>query len=262
MDISVIIVNYNSKDKLINCLNSLEQAQWDNLNYEIIVVENNSSDDLSELIATYKKTKLIISNSNLGMGGGNNLGITHSTGNYILIANPDIVFQAETILKMYNYISKNPNVAIVAPQLLNPDKSLQYSCARFPSIFLPIFRRTAFGRFFPSFNQKYFMKNQDHQQIQIVDWLLGACFMLRRGELFENNKLFDERYFMYFEDVDLGRRVVRMGKQSVYLPNAQVIHDHRRQSAQLAWYKAIFLDQLAKEHLRSWWKYFNKWGFK
>ncbi|NCB20492.1 MAG: glycosyltransferase family 2 protein [Clostridia bacterium] len=262
MDISVIIVNYNSKDKLSECLSSLDECDWSELSYEIIVVENNSQDDLGELVRSHKKTKLIKSDKNLGMGGGNNLGISHSSGNYLLITNPDIIFRVDTVLKMYKYIIDNSEAVIVGPQLLNPDGSLQYSCAQFPSIFLPLFRRTAIGRFFPGFNEKYFMKGLNYTETQVVDWLLGACLMLRRGELFESGKLFDERYFMYFEDVDLGKRVGQMNKKCVYLPSAKVIHDHKRQSARLSWYKAIFLDQLAKEHLRSWWKYFNKWGFK
>lgn len=262
MDISVIVVNYNSKLKLINCLDSLSKTNWHNLAYEIIIVENNSNDNLDDLVMHWRNTRLIKSDKNLGMGGGNNLGIAQSSAPYILIANPDIVFNEEAIFKMYEYLKNHQSVAIVGPQLLNPNNSLQYSCARFPNIFLPLFRRTAFGRYFPSFNDKYFMKDLDYSQIIEVDWLLGACFMVRRGDLFENNKLFDERFFMYFEDVDLGKRARLKNKKSVYLPSAKVIHDHMRESARLPWYKAIFYDRLAKEHLLSGWKYFNKWGIK
>lgn len=262
MDVSVIIVNYNSKEKLANCLASLEQSDWANLTYEIVVVENNSQDIITDLVAKYQNTKLIKSEVNLGMGGGNNLGIANSSGKHILISNPDIIFASDAILKIYQYLVSNREAAIVAPQLLNPDRSLQYSCARFPTVLLPLFRRTAIGRFFPGFNDRYFMKDLNYSEVQSVDWILGACFMVRRDELFESDKLFDERYFMYFEDVDLGKRAAQNNRQSIYLPSAKVVHDHMRQSARLSWYKAIFLDQLAKEHLRSWWKYFNKWGFK
>lgn len=262
MDISVIIVNYNSKIKLLNCLESLSKSNWYNLAHEIIVVENNSNDNLDDLASNYGNLRLIKSPKNLGMGGGNNLGISQSFAPYILIANPDIVFTDEAIFKMYEYLKNHQLVAIVGPKLLNPDNSLQYSCARFPNIFLPLFRRTAFGRCFPSFNDKYFMKDLDYSKIIEVDWLLGACLMLRKDELFEDGKLFDERFFMYFEDVDLGKRARLKNKKSVYLPSAKVIHDHKRESARLPWYKAIFFDRLAKEHLLSAWKYFNKWGFK
>jgi GT2 family glycosyltransferase len=261
MDISVVIVNYRSKIKLINCLESLDKSDWSDLSYEIIVVENNSGDSLDGLIHVYKNVKLIISEKNLGMGGGNNLGITQSSGEYILIANPDLIFKEGAILEMYQYLKHNLEAAMVGPKLLNPDASLQYSCARFPNIFLPLFRRTAFGRYFPSFSNKYLMKKDDYSCIKEVDWLLGACLLVRRGELFINGKLFDERFFMYFEDVDLGKRTRLLNKKTVYLPGAEVIHDHMRSSARLPWYKAIFFDKLAREHLRSWFRYFKKWYF-
>jgi GT2 family glycosyltransferase len=261
MDISVVIVNYRSRDKLINCLESLNKTDWSGLSYEIIVVENNSGDKLDDLVSLYKDFKLIISEKNLGMGGGNNLGITQSSGEYILIANPDLIFKEGAIWEMYQYLKNNLEVAIVGPQLLNPDMSLQYSCARFPNIFLPLFRRTAFGRYFPSFTNRYLMKKDDYSQTREVDWLLGACLMVRRDDLFVNNKLFDERFFMYFEDVDLGKRARLNNKKTVYLPTAQVVHDHMRSSARLPWYKAIFFDKLAREHLKSWFRYFKKWYF-
>ena len=259
MDISVIIVNYKSKEKLLNCLQSLEQSDWSGLNYEIIVVENASGDDLVPLANQFNHLKLVWSNVNLGMGGGNNLGISHSSGDYILIANPDLIFSTSAIKELYQYIHNNPSAAIIGPKLLNPDGSLQYSCAHFPNFFLPLFRRTAIGRWFPVFNNRYLMKDENYNQIKEVDWLLGACLLFRRGELFEQGKLFDERFFMYFEDVDLGKRAQRLAKKSIYLPTAQVIHDHMRSSARLPWYRAIFFDKLAKAHLKSWWRYFLKW---
>lgn len=261
MDISVIIVNYKSKDKLINCLKSLDKSNWSDLSYEIIVIENNSGDRLDDLIPLYKNVKLFISEENLGMGGGNNLGISKSSGKYILIANPDLIFKEGSILEMYYHLKNNLDIAVIGPKLLNPDLSLQYSCARFPNIFLPLFRRTAFGRYFPNFTDRYLMKKEDYSSIKEVDWLLGACLLVRRGELFVEGKLFDERFFMYFEDVDLGKRVQAMNKKSVYFPKAQVIHDHMRSSARLPWYKAIIFDKLAREHLKSWFKYFRKWHF-
>jgi GT2 family glycosyltransferase len=261
MDISVVIVNYRSREKLINCLDSLDKSDWSDLSYEIIVVENNSGDLLEDLVSSYKNVKLIISEQNLGMGGGNNLGITQSTGKYILVANPDLIFKEGAVLEMYQYLKNNLDVAIVGPQLLNPDASLQYSCARFPNVFLPLFRRTAFGRYFPSFTDRYLMKRDNYADVKEVDWLLGACLLVRRGELFIYNKLFDERFFMYFEDVDLGKRARQLKKKTVYLPTAKVIHDHMRSSARFPWYKAIFFDKLAREHLKSWFRYFRKWYF-
>lgn len=262
MDLSIIIVNYRSKDKLVNCLRSLEASDLSGIDYEIIVVENNSGDELVDLIAAYDQIKLIKSPVNLGMGGGNNLGIKNSSGKYILIANPDLVFSPKAIKVLYQYLSTHLEAAIVGPKLLNPDQSLQYSCARFPSIFLPILRRTVIGRMFPFIIEKYLMKKDDHTKIRSADWSLGACLLLRREELFVGNQLFDERFFMYFEDVDLCRRARLEGKKVIYNPEAVVIHDHMRDSARLPWYRALFSDKIAREHLKSWWKYFQKWGWR
>lgn len=261
MDLSIIIVNYKSKEKLENNLASLELANLENINHEIVVVDNNSGDDLSELQKRYKNIRFIISEKNLGMGGGNNLGIKHSSGDYILIANPDLIFSKEAIKSLFQYLKENKDIAILGPKLINPDKSLQYSCARFPSIFIPFYRRTSLGRWISRIDDKYLMKKERHDIIKDVDWLLGACVMLRRGELFEAGNLFDERFFIYFEDVDLARRAASLKKRVVYYPLVSVIHDHARSSANLPWYKAIFLDKLAREHLRSWWKYFKKWNW-
>lgn len=255
MDISIIIVNYKSRDKLITCLDSITKANLGGLAYETIVVENNSGDNLSDL--SYPNLKIIISPDNLGMGGGNNLGIKNSSGEYILISNPDIVFETNTIISLYEYFKADKNVGLIGPKLINPDGSLQYSCVRFPKFYIPLLRRTAIGSFFPSTLDYYLMKHTDHNQVQRVDWLLGACFMVRRSEI--KDGLFDERYFMYFEDVDLCRQINTRGQSVIYYPVVSVIHNHARQSAGLPWYKALFKDRIAREHLKSAFRYFKKW---
>jgi GT2 family glycosyltransferase len=263
MDLSIIIVNYNSKSKLLNCLQSIYDSNFNNLNWEIIVVENNSLDDLSDIVKKYKNLKLIASEKNLGMGGGNNLGIKHSSGDYILISNPDIIFKKNCIVNLYSYIKKNNECALVGPKLVYPNGQLQYSSARFPKIYLPILRRTLLGRFFPNYLNNYFLKSDSYDKIREVNWLLGACFIVKRNEFFiTKDKLFDERFFMYFEDVDLGKRINKKNKKVVYLPSAIAIHDHIRASARYKWYLAVFKDKLAKEHIKSWLRYFLKWGFK
>lgn len=255
MDISIIIVNYKSKDKLIACLDSITQAGLSGLSYETVVVENNSGDDLSDL--SYPNLKVIISPDNLGMGGGNNLGVKNSSGEYILISNPDIVFETDTIKKLYEYFKADKTIGLIGPKLINPDGSLQYSCVRFPKIYTPLLRHTAIGLLFPGILDRYSMKHLDHDQIQKVDWLLGACLMVRREDI--KDKLFDERYFMYFEDVDLCRQISSRGQSVIYYPVVRVIHNHARQSASLPWYKALLKDKIAREHLKSSFRYFHKW---
>lgn len=263
MDLSIIIVNYKSKEKLQNCLQSIYDSNLGDITWEIIVVENNSGDDLSEMTKNRDNLKLIVAPKNLGMGGGNNLGIKHCKGDFILISNPDIVFKKDCILNLFEYIKNNNNIALVGPKLLYPDGSLQYSSARFPKIYLPLLRRTFIGQFFPNYLNNYFLKSDSYDKIREVDWLLGACFIVKKKDFFlSENKLFDERFFMYFEDVDLCKRISQEKKKVIYLPTAIAIHDHTRASARFKWYLAIFKDKLAKEHIKSWWRYFLKWGLK
>lgn len=255
MDISIIIVNYKSKDKLITCLNSINNSNLTGLNYEIIVVENNSGEDLNDL--SFPNLKIVISPDNLGMGGGNNLGIRNSSGDFILISNPDIVFESNTIADLYNYFKNDSSIGLIGPKLINPDSSLQHSCVRFPKLYIPFLRRTSIGCLFPTVLDNYLMRQVDHDQIQAVDWLLGACFMVRRAEIID--QLFDERYFMYFEDVDLCRQIHQRGQRVIYYPVVKVVHNHARQSALDPWYRSLFTDRIAREHLKSAVRYFYKW---
>lgn len=257
MDLSIIIVNYKSKDKTARCLESLKKADFGDLSYEVIVVENASGDDLSSLKNIHPEIKIVQSEKNLGMGGGNNLGIANSCGEFILILNPDTAVQSGAILKLFDYIKNHQDVGIVGPKLLNSDGSLQYSCLRFPKIYTPILRRTFFGSLAPRSVNSFLMKEYDHENTREVDWLMGSCFLTRREIFNRDGFLFDERFFMYFEDTDLCRRVWQKHKMKVvYLPEAVVIHDHARQSADKVWYVAPLADRLAREHIKSWIKYF------
>lgn len=256
MDISIVIVNYKSKDKLKECLKSISQSDLSGLSYEIIVVENDSGDNLSDLQKEIIDFKLIISPINLGMGGGNNLGIKEAKGDFVLILNPDTVLRPRAISIMFNYIKNNPDVYIVGPKLLNPDLTLQYSCANFPRPWTPIFRRTFLGRFFKGHANWFLMKSFSHDIIREVDWMIGSCLLVRK----DGFKGFDENFFMYFEDTDICRRAWKVGKKVVYNPEAEVIHHHARASAKNSWYVSIFKNKLTQEHIKSWFKYFKKWG--
>ncbi|MCX6795298.1 MAG: glycosyltransferase family 2 protein [Candidatus Falkowbacteria bacterium] len=256
MDLSIIIVNYLSKDKLANCLRSISEADTSGISFEAIIVENNSGEDLKELIQKYNFAKLIVSEKNLGMGGGNNLGVKNSSGELILISNPDIVFKKDSLKVLLTAFRGQQNISLAGPRLLSPDGSLQYSCALFPRWYMPILRRTVLGRLFPRTLADFSMKDFDHQKNIAVDWLFGACFLVRRSD-FSGQDLFDERFFMYFEDTDLCRRIWRKGKEVWYIAEAEVFHDHKRDSAN----KNIFTNRLMRIHLKSWWQYFLKWGF-
>lgn len=266
MDLSIIIVNYRSRDKLANCLASLAAADLGDLRYEVIVVNNDQRDDLSELNSHGLDLEIIPSRRNLGMGGGNNLGLSRAQGEYTLILNPDTIIKGRAIPELRSYLEAHPNIGLIAPKLLYPDGSLQYSCSRFPGFFIPILRRTFLGDYFKRSRDHFQMLDFDHQEIRSVDWLMGSCLMFRReirqpdGSLFYPR--FDERYFMYFEDIDLARACRARSLDVVYYPLAVVVHDHQRDSAKHPWYLALFRDKITWVHISSWLKYFLKWGLR
>ncbi len=266
MDLSIIILNYQSKLKLFNCLKSINLDQLPALSYEIIVVDNNSGDDLSALALDYPAVKLIMSPKNLGMGGGNNLGIAAAHGEFILVLNPDTVVKDRAIFTLLEYLRGHQDVGLVGPKTLSADGSLQQTCLRWPQFLLPFWRRTFLGSFFQAAQDNFTMQSFDHQSTIAVDWLMGSCLLFKReitlstGQIFR--PIFDERYFMYFEDTDLARQFRAKNLVVVYNSAALIIHDHARGSAKYPWYLAIFLSPLARHHISSWLKYFWKWGLK
>lgn len=266
MDLSIILVNYKSKKKLESCLDSILKADNQGLNYEIILVENNSGDDLSDLVKLNSNISLLKLEKNLGMGGGNNQGIEKAKGEYIFILNPDTIIKNGAIVTLLNYLKSNSDVGIVGPKLLNPDNSLQYSCFRFPKLYMPILRRTFLGKYFSANTDNFQMTEYDHKSIKEVDWMLGSSLMFKKELPLSNGQVwhpqFDERYFMYFEDTDICQTCRAKGLKVVYNPEAILIHDHIRQSAKHPWYLAIFIDPLARRHIYSWIKYFYKWRAK
>ena len=258
MDLSIIIVNYKTPEKVNTCIDSIKNSDTGDLDLEIIVVDNKSDDDSERIIKRkHNDINYIKSEKNLGMGGGNNLGVKNSKGEFILILNPDTLIKKDAIGVLYHYIRANKEVGVVGPKLLNPDKTLQYSCRCFPSAVTPFFRRTFLGRFAKDHIEEFLMKDFDHNKRREVDWLLGSCLMVDPSVLVEGDEIFDNRFFMYFEDTDLCRRVKRNNFKVVYHPDAVVVHDHMRESAEKPWYLAPFVDSLTREHIKSWIKYFS-----
>jgi GT2 family glycosyltransferase len=265
MDISIIIVNYKSKGDTLNCIKSIREADFfvgeKKLRYEIIVVDNDSEDSIGEILRwQYPDVIFIQKDSNRGLGVANNAGIKKAQGKYIVIMNPDTIAFKDTFTKLFEYMEKNPAVGIVGPQQLNPDGSIQDSCFRWHGALTPVYRRTPLGRF--KFAQedidKHLMHDFDHESERKVDWLLGS-FLFVRAKALEFIGGFDERFFLYFEDTDFCRQFHDKNWEVAYNPEAKVIHNHARQSAQVAWWK-FFTNKATVYHVVSWFKYIRKWG--
>lgn len=261
MNISVIIVNYNQLEKTKVCLASVFASRIGDLTYEAIVLDNASTiGDADELNNEFNDLKVIKSAKNLGMGAGNNLAIKEAIGDYILILNPDTELHVDAISIMHEYLASNADCGLVGPKLIYPDGERQVSCYRFPNIFLPILRRTMIGKLFPGYLRQYLLGDIDLEKAQGVDWLMGSCLMLSR-DLFNQLGGFDERFFMYFEDTDLCKKIHNQRLGVTYLPSATVIHHHGRASAKHYWLTSLFINKMARVHVYSYLKYFLKWGF-
>ncbi|NTW22057.1 glycosyltransferase family 2 protein [Candidatus Falkowbacteria bacterium] len=262
MDLSIIIVNYNTRDKTLACLASLARADFFGLEKEVILVDNDSSEPIEQDAKRALEGLVFIKNSaNVGMGAGNNVGIRQSRGEFVLVLNPDTEVEPKAIATMVYYLRQNPGTGLVGPELVYPDGTPQDSCYRYPNLVLPLVRRTFLGGFAKDYLDYYLLKNLDLKKPQAVDWIMGSCLLIRRKVL-DQVGLFDERFFMYFEDTDLCRRINLAGFKVVYLPSARVVHHHSRASAKKHWLVALFANKMSRVHLCSLLKYSLKWKFK
>ena len=251
--VSIIILNYKRAGLVRECVKGI--VRFVEVPYEIIVVDNNSHDDIDQKISDFGNVKLIKATANRGFAAGNNLGIKQARSEFIMIVNPDIAVLEGAVEAMVSFLKENKSAGMVVPQLLNPDGQVQMSVMRFPNLLMPLYRRTPLGK--TSFGQKkldwYLMRDWDHQSVAEIDWALGACMMVRQEALVEVG-LMDERYFLYVEDTDWCRRFWQAGWKIYYLPQAKMIHYHARESA------GKIFSKLNLVHLLSWSKYF--WKFR
>jgi GT2 family glycosyltransferase len=259
MDLSIIILNYKTCGLLKECLKGIKLVK-PKLDFEIIVVDNGSKDGTPEMIAEcFPEVRFIETGQNLGYAKGNNVGIRAAKGRYIMIINPDIILFEGVVEKLVEFMDSHPDVGIVGPKLLNPDKTLQFSCYKFHSFWIPLYRRTPLGKlpWVRKAIDEFLMKDWDHNSVREVDWLLGGCLLIRSSALWDVG-LLDERYFAYFDDVDLCRMMWNKGWKVVYYPLVSVVHFHRRESAEAFWVTSIF-NKVTRIHIASWIKYFWKW---
>jgi hypothetical protein len=231
--LSLVIVNYHSTQSLKNCLTNLSETNVDS-DLEIYVVNNDSAQELASVRDPFKsRVRLIQNHSNLGFAAAANIGFRASNRDFVLVLNPDVLVRTEALRTLLDTLKLNPDAAIALPRLNNPDGSLQYSCRRFYNFKTLIMRRAPFNKIAPKHAaiQEHLMLDWDHQTLAEVDWGLGAAMLVRRAAISEAS-LFDERFFLYFEDVDLCLRMRQQGWKVLYNPAAIFLHQHQRESGQ------------------------------
>lgn len=224
VDISVVIVSWNAKRFLEECLDSLRDSTSRSM--EIIVVDNASTDGSPEMVeATFPQVKLIKCSENLGFAKANNVGIRASTGRYVSLVNSDVKVIGACFDRLADYLDQHPDVGNVGPRILNRDMTLQSSCRQFPTLWNNFCESSGLSRIFRKSNlfsgeHMFFFP---HDRICDVDVLVG-CFWLVRKEAFERVGLLDEDFFIYAEDLDWCRRCWNAGWRVVFFPGSQAIH--------------------------------------
>lgn len=224
-DISIVIVNWNGKDLLLRCLESLTERVTSK-DIEIIVVDNASCDGSAEAVRqSYPEVKLIRNGKNEGFARGNNIGIAVSDGKYVCLINSDVLVLKDCLENLYAFMESHPSAGISGPQVLNPDMTIQYSCRRFPSLWNNFCFAFGLARRFP--NRKFFSGEQmsffAHEKVMLVDALSG-CFLMVRREAMERVGLLDEKFFIYCEDIDWCKRFRSIGWEIIFNPKAKAIH--------------------------------------
>jgi N-acetylglucosaminyl-diphospho-decaprenol L-rhamnosyltransferase len=257
--VSAIVLNYRTGKDAWACVQGLlAQTVADRL--EILVVDNHSEDDsvgyLRNAVRRVRGVRVLESARNIGYGQGNALAIRQALGTYILITNPDNVLERDGLEKMVAALERDPSIGILAPQLVHEDGSIRDSFRRFPTMLDLLVKRTPLRRWFGERVDRYLQHGSDPMRVQDVDWVVGACLLLRR-DLYESLGGFDPRFFLFFEDTDLCRRCKNAGKRVVYYPEVRAAD--RKQRLSEGGFSSLLTKPTVRIHLQSAIRYFWKW---
>jgi len=220
MDVSIIIVNYNTKDITYQCIESIKKYT-SGLKYEIILIDNNSDDGSKIFFDTVPEIKFIPSNENLGFGKANNLGVQFASGEFVFLLNSDTILFENSIYQLFDFFNQNEkqlNIGVLGASLLDSERSKNYSGGDFPTPF------TTYADLI-----KYYLKikkkeiptsNADFYEVEMVT---GADMFLKK-EMYTKLKGFDEKFFMYYEESDLQHRIKSLGYKNYILNSVKIIH--------------------------------------
>lgn len=218
IEFSIIIISYNTKKITENCLKSIETSlKQSSLSYEIIVVDNASTDGSVEMLKSIQKLKIILNSKNLGFAKANNQAVKQAKGKYILLLNSDTVVLDDAINKLLSYYKQNEkSVYFLGGKLLNQDQSPQASCGPFYS--LPVIFAALFLK-----GDHWGISRYSPESVKEVDWVSGACILTKK-EYFDSIGGFDENIFMYMDEIDLLYRAKKKNYRVFFYPEARFIH--------------------------------------
>ena len=249
MDLTVSIVSYQTRELLRDCLTALA-AERDALAMEVTLVDNASRDGTVEMVrGDYPWVRLIENATNRGFGAAHNQALRGANGRYWLVLNSDAIVTPGALATLLEFMDRNPSIAVAGPKLRYRTGEVQSSRRRFPTPATLFLESTQFQRFWPDNGvlKHYYVQDRSDDEPQDVDWLVGACLCVR-AEAARSVGLFDERFFMYSDELDWCRRFRAAGWRVAYVPAAEVRHvegassradlaarDHRFQRSKLAY---------------------------
>ena len=256
MDLTVAIINYNTREHLRRCLETMpREVRGDPL--KVVVIDNASPDNSAAMVAKdfRSRVELVANRANVGFARAVNQALARSTSRFLLVLNADIEVQEGAIEALYDFMEDTPKAGLAGARLLDDQGDLQHSCRTFYTATAILMRRTPLGKLMPNHRslRDHLMLDWDHDDERTVDWLQGACLMMRR-EAMEQIDGMDERFFLYFEDVDLARRMTEAGWGVHYVPRAEMIHHYQRGS------RGGLLSREKLHHIASGVRYLTKWS--
>lgn len=224
--VSLVSINYKVEKELIACISSIVESK-PKISYEIIVVDNDEKNTIEKnLKEKFPEVKYIKSPSNIGYGAGNNLGAKHASGEFIFFLNPDTILTKGSIDSLYNFLKNKPESGMIAPLLLNP-KGEAYPLQGSDSYtFLSAIVILSFiNKLFPynTISNKFFHRSWNKKDNEEFDVVPGTAFMIKKS-IFEKAGMFDEKFFLYFEEYDLAKRVKNLGYKNYIIPKSKVLH--------------------------------------
>jgi hypothetical protein len=236
MDVSIVIVSFNTKELTVDCLRSV-YLQTAELSFEVIVVDNNSSDGSPDTIKReYPTVKLIINGKNVGFGAACNIGIKSSYGKYVFLLNPDTILLNNCLRIFYEFMERRGNIKVwcCGGMLYGADKTLRPAYGHFPSIAQVIIQQFGFVRLFGKYYENHLAVAVEEEISEPTDvpFVCGADMFVRRSSL-NDIAMFDEEFYLYFEETYLSYLMAKQGLRSVILPEAKIIHLVGRSSSQM-----------------------------
>lgn len=226
MKLSIVVLNYNTKDLTLDCIASIVEQYEKELEkgeFEIILLDNNSTDASANAFRKLriKNLKFVQNEENVGFSKGNNIGVKNASGEYILFLNSDTEIKDKGLIRMIEFLDEHTKVAILGGKLENADGSVQKSCGNFYSLFNLFLLLYGGG--------KLGLLTKSPKKISKVDWVSGACMMIR-ADIFRKIGGFEEKLFMYMEDVELCYRAFKKNYLTYFYPNVTLIHKERGSS--------------------------------